>query len=133
MTSQFKAKESSFILEDGRVAIRYPSVVDLENSYNAAFPPEFALDRLEPLHVMELHIQDRQGDEISASLSDTATDFDNGKINWTGNAESLPAPRDPKGGVLFRFSEEKWRILTTGHLAVSADIVGPFLNELLYE
>ncbi|MCY1672688.1 RES family NAD+ phosphorylase [Novosphingobium sp. SL115] len=132
-TSYFKEQVKDLILEDGRIGIRYPSVVDLENSYNTAFPPHFALDRLDLLHVMELKIQKRQADEILVSLSDTATDFDDGVIHWTGDTTSIPVPRDPKGGVLFRFTGEKWRVLTTEHLPVPADIAEPFLNELLKE
>lgn len=133
LTSQFTAEENRDIREDGRVGIRYPSVVDIENSYNTAFPPSFALERIDLLHVIEIHIIERQGNEVSVSLADTAMDFADGEIQWTGKMSSIPAPRNEKGGVFFRYSGTKWNVLTTEHLPVDPTFADALLNELLKE
>lgn len=133
LTSGFKKEDERKIWADGRVGLRYPSVYDLENSYNTAFPPEFANTRLDILHVMELEILDRKNDDISVRLSDAASSFDGHRIEWTGTTSILPAPRDKDGGVPFRFNGKKWEVLTTEHLAVPAEATHPLLNELLKE
>jgi len=132
-TSEFKPEAERKILDDGRIGIRYPSVVDIENSYNIAFPPDYALKRLDLIHAMELKVVERNEEKIYVSVSDTATDFEADNINWTGDALNAPAPRDAKGGVFFRSEGGKWHVLTVKHLPTPLDDLQDYLNQLMAE
>lgn len=132
-TSRFGPAEDLYVDADGLVGLKYPSVVDLEGSYNIAFPPEFTDGRIGVLHLMELEVVERDGVHVAVKLLDTATDVDDGVIKWTGNSVSLPAPRSEKGAVMFRFEDGKWRVLTTEHLPIDHALSGPLLAELLKE
>lgn len=132
-TSSHPPDEKMFVEADGHVGLKYPSIVDLEGSYNIAFPAEFAGERIGAHHVMELEILEREGDRLAVKLLDTAFDLDDGAIKWTGDAINVPALRAPKGGVPFRFDGKKWRILTTEHLPLSAEEARALLPLLLHE
>ena len=96
---------------DGRAGLRYPSVAHIDGGYNTAFYPEFAEERLEFLHLMEIKIADVSGENFAYEVADTAYVFDDGIIKWTGKPDLIPVPlSSDKHGVLFKFDGEKWRI-----------------------
>jgi len=133
LMNKFKKDEKKKIEEDGKIGLRYPSVADIENSYNTAFPPDFAVNRIDLLHVMEIEITDHHENQLQASLLNTAIDFDDEKIIWSNNTGSLPAPRPKEGGVLFEVVNGKWRVLTTERFSLPNEAINPLLNELLNE
>ncbi len=132
LTSNFAPGEFN-IRDDGRIGIRYPSIFDLKSSYNTAFPPKFALERIELLHLMELRVDACEANEITASVLDTAVEFDDGAIHWTGNNTCLPAPRRQDGSVMFIRKGEKWRLATTADLTMPQAQSETLLKSLLTE
>jgi hypothetical protein len=119
--------------DDGRCGLRYPSVLDLENSYNTAFPPHFALDRIMLLHVMELRVETVEDDRIRVELLDAAIDFDDSAIRWSGNKLCVPALRDPDRSIAMRSNGVMWQIATMEHLVAGDWPVGDYVNELMLE
>lgn len=121
------------IENDGCIGMRYPSVFDLEGSHNTAFPVQFSLNRLDFIHLMELRVESTEGDRIEVTLLDTAINFENGDIRWTGNLSSLPIPKRDKDGVMFRRSEKGWDVYTADYLNLPPEAMVPLLKELIDE
>lgn len=126
MMEKFPSGEHG-IKEDGLVGLRYPSVVDIENSYNTVFHPE-QLRAFELVHAAELEIIDVTDKKINAAVRDTAVKFPNGVINWTGETKRMPALRPPERHVAFRYQDNSAEILT-----VDRDMSPEELNILLNE
>ena len=132
LTARFPPGEFE-VAQDGAVGIRYPSVFDPEMSYNVAFPADFAPDRIDLIHITKLQINEVTTDGLAVKFLDAAIEFDNGKIQWTGNNRCLPMPRDQKGGVLFRFSGERWELAILDHLVEQIPPLDRYLNDLMQE
>lgn len=132
-TGDFLPDNDRFIGSDGKVGLKYPSVVDLEGSYNIALPPAFTEDRIGVLHVMEVEVTECDRHHVAVKLLDTALNFDDGEIRWTGNNVSLPVPKAASKGVAFRFDGKKWCLLTTEHLPIEAEQSDHLLQALLRE
>jgi hypothetical protein len=129
LTSSFLGKNPFNIGDDGLVGLRYPSIAHMEGGYNTVFYPDFAGERLELLHMMELEIIDIKDYTVKSRILDTAFVFDNGNINWTGSAASSPLPLSGNPpGVLLRYDGKAWRVAVNGSV-VSDDE----LHSLLYQ
>lgn len=96
---------------DGWAGLRYPSVVDIENSYNIAFPSHFALTRLELQHLLELRVEQVLEDEILVTFLGAAADVEEGKICWTESARCVPmlSEREDKAALL-RSNGKRWKV-----------------------
>jgi RES domain. len=87
--------------KDGLVALKYPSVANLgSNVHNTVMHPEFASARMQLMHLIEAEVI-CVDERISLKVMDTATNFRDGIINWTGNPNNLPLMRDKDGCTLF--------------------------------
>jgi hypothetical protein len=113
LTTGFQPDQLSDIREDRTVGLRYPSVVDIENSYNTVFHDQFSKDRLRPLHVMEMKILGVDGKKVSYEVLDNAIEFSNGKICWMDDPNKVPALQERVPGVRYRsYGGGVWNILT---------------------
>lgn len=114
MINGFIENERHKIHADGKVALRYPSVASKNDSYNTVMPPNFAADRLELLHVMEIEIKDVCDGGFSGTVLDNAYKFTNGMIDWTGNAALYPDIIGPdmsgEAGTLMHYDGEVWHL-----------------------
>jgi RES domain-containing protein len=114
LTTGFLPDPLSGVREDRTVGLRYPSIVDIENSYNTVFHDQFSKDRLRPLHVMEMRILNVEGKKISYDVLDNAIDFSNGEICWMNDPNKVPALQIGKTGLPYRsYGGGVWRILTS--------------------
>ncbi len=110
LTTNFSPDEGHDIREDRCVALKYPSVWGLERFHNTAMHANFASERLELLHVMELKVLSVEELDISVEVIDTAIEFENGGLNWSSNANLVPALLDGKRNVPFIFDGRKWNL-----------------------
>lgn len=108
MTTGFPDIVGGVERNDGKIAIRYPSVFDKKKSYNTCFHAETAENKLRPLHVMEAVVVQSHGMHIDIRVMDTAFSFQDGKIEWTGSPHRLPAMRGEDGSVLLRSDGKEW-------------------------
>lgn len=115
------------IKEDGLVGLRYPSVLDIENSYNTVFHSAH-LGAFELLHVTELEIINVGDIKIDAAIRDTAVKFPGGLIAWTGEKGRMPTLRPAERHVVFRYKEDSAEILTVDR-DMSPDELNTLLNE----
>lgn len=115
------------IKDNGFVGLRYPSVVDIERSYNTVFHPE-QFQEFDLLHVAEMEITEVSDDDVQASLLDTALVFADGKIAWSGDKGQMPALRQEGKAVPFRYSGTEWRVQTLGR-DMTAEEFSAFLAE----
>lgn len=110
LTTGFQTDESHDIREDGSVALKYPSVLGVENFHNTAMHASFASQRLEILHVLELRVLSVQATDISVEILDTAVEFDEGEIVWSSNPNLVPTLLGEKRSVPFVFDGKKWKL-----------------------
>ena len=82
------------ISEDGTIGLIYPSITNIEDSYNVVFHASLAEERLRLMHVMELVVRGRKGKKISIEVIDNAIEFPNGSIAWLNNKFAIPKLRD---------------------------------------
>lgn len=111
------------IREDGLVALKYPSVVDIERSYNTAMHASFAESRLQILHVMEIDVISRSGNSVEIKVIDNARAFTDGRIDWLGNKDAIPAPTGPKGEVRFVHGGASWLLEIRDQPSSAEDII----------
>jgi RES domain len=129
LTTGFQPDPFVDVREDRIVGLRYPSIVDIENSYNTVFHDQFSRDRLIPLHVMEMRILNVKGKNISYEVLDNAIDFSNGEICWTHDSNKVPALQESIPGLQYRLdSERAWRILTIDN-EPTAEYLAALLSE----
>ena len=110
LTSKFVRDSDFEIHRDGHVALRYPSVLGIEDWYNTAMHGSFASDRLVPIHIMELKILSLDGLNISVQILDTATKFEDGEIHWTADPTLVPALIGSAPGPGFVFTGNDWQL-----------------------
>jgi len=110
LTTKFRAETERKIHIDGHVALKYPSVFDLEVGHNTAMHAEFAKERLELLHAMELRVLESEGNSIRVEVLDTATNFEDGQIHWTSDPSRIPALLVEERSVPFRHDGTKWNL-----------------------
>ncbi|MBE9197488.1 RES family NAD+ phosphorylase, partial [Synechocystis sp. LEGE 06083] len=108
LTTKFPENEEHDVHEDGYVALKYPSVLNRENTHNTAMHASFASERLELLHVMELRVNSNDEDDFSIEVIDTAVNILGDKFEWTGNPKLIPEMLDKKRSVPFIFNGNKW-------------------------
>lgn len=121
------------VRSDGMAGLRYPSVIDLDGSYNIALPPHFALERTDLLHLMELRVEKVEDDIVSVKLLDTAIDFDDGLIMWSGNPLCIPLLRDKDGNLTMRSNGIRWQLATLEHLVPADTPIDNHLQQLMLE
>lgn len=97
---------------DNSIAFRYPSIVDIENSYNTVFTDVFARECLTLRHVMEVKILDSSSDDFEIEVLDNATDFSSGQIHWLGDPIKTPTLVSLDGGVQFMSDGKIWHLRT---------------------
>ncbi|MQB43035.1 RES family NAD+ phosphorylase [Rhizobium sp. ICMP 5592] len=107
LTSKFEPGHHN-IAEDGYVALKYPSVLDLELSHNTAMPASFAAERLDLLHVMELRVISSCATDVVVEVTDTAVRFDDGSLQWTSNPNLVPALLNDNRSVPFVWDGMRW-------------------------
>lgn len=110
LTTNFSPDEGRDIREDRCVALKYPSVWGLERFHNTAMHASFASERLELLHVMELKVLSIEELDISVEIIDTAIKFENGGLNWSSNANLVPALLEEQRSVPFIFDGREWNL-----------------------
>lgn len=71
---------------------------------------DFAKNRLELLHVMEMRIISTSGNDITVEILDTGTNFLDGNINWTEDVTLVPTLLGQDRGVPFRSDGERWNL-----------------------
>lgn len=91
LTPNFQTRDIDH--KDDGIAMEYPSVVDIEDSYNTVFSPKIAARDLKLLHVMELRITGVEHKEIRAEITDTSRLIHDGEIDWREPGLQLPKPR----------------------------------------
>ncbi len=92
LTTNFKIRDNETfeIHPEGYVGLYYPSVVDIERSYNIALHPKIVERCLTLAHVMEATVTKREGEIIEIEVTDNSNDIDKDTIVWTGNAKNIP-------------------------------------------
>lgn len=105
---------------DNSIAFRYPSIVDIENSYNTVFTDVFSRQWLELCHLMEVRVIQSGVNGFEIEVLDNATDFSSGQIHWSGDQSKTPTVVDQNGGVAFT-SDGKIRRLVTNSVPHTAD------------
>lgn len=108
LTSNFQPNDFHDVHDDGFVALKYPSVLGLENSHNTAMHARFAVERLDLLHAMELRIISVDDSDVEVEVLDTATAFDDEKIIWSGDPSRVPTLLNQERDVPFIFDGTKW-------------------------
>lgn len=126
-TCSFPANEDFNIKNNGVVGLRYPSVVDIERSYNTVFHPE-QFGEFDLLHVAEMEITEVGDDDVRATLLDTALVFAGGQIAWSGDKGQMPALLAEGRHVPFRYSGTEWRVDTLGR-DMTPEEFSAFLSE----
>jgi RES domain len=97
---------------DNSIAFRYPSIVDIENSYNTVFTDVFAKQWLELCHLMEVRVIHSSVNSFEIEVRDNATDFSSGQIHWTGDPSKTPTVVGPNGGAPFISDGKIWHLVT---------------------
>jgi len=110
LTTGYKSMKERYIGEDGTVGILYPSVANIENSYNCAFHASFADSRMELLHVMELVVKSRDGKKVAVEVTDNAIEFLDGNIEWLNDSSSVPKRRKNNDSLEFISNGRSWLI-----------------------
>lgn len=110
LTTKFPPNDHHDVHQNGYVALKYPSVLGVENGHNTAMHADFASERLDLLHVMELRVVSAEGNDVVVEAVDNALVFSNGEIDWTGNPNLVPTILDADRGVPFIFDGDKWNL-----------------------
>lgn len=128
LSKGFQPNRHQDIHEDGYVALKYPSVRGFDLFHNTAMHAGFAEKRLELLHVMELRVTDVKERDVSVEILDTAIEFNDGRLGWTGNANLLPQMLDRSRAVPFVFNGTAWQVQS-----VSSDITQAYIRKLMVD
>lgn len=110
LTCNFLKDDEYTIGDDGHVALKYPSVLGLDTWHNTAMHAEFANERLELLHVMELKVLSVNDNSIRVDILDTATSFEAGVIYWSSDPSLVPTLLEKNRDVPFIFDGRQWNI-----------------------
>ncbi len=127
LTKRFQAWDKFNVGADGHVALRYPSVQQFDGAYNTAMDPAFARERLSLVHVMELTVEQTEP-EIRVAVTDTAIEFSDGLIRWTGDVTKVPTLRPSNRDVEFIKANQGWLIRTLNEVP-SQDYLAAILHE----
>ncbi|HBQ6654678.1 hypothetical protein RAG39_22650 [Klebsiella quasipneumoniae subsp. quasipneumoniae] len=115
--------------EDGLIALKFPSTVSHgTNVHNTVMHPSFLAKNFELMHVLECEVVNGDNNEITVVIKDTATNFDDGKIIWTGSANILPCLLCSDGARMF-FNDNGRLKIATIDFEPDADFIFKFLNE----
>jgi hypothetical protein len=128
LTTNFPVEPFNDIRNDRTVGLRYRSVVDIENSYNTAFHSLFAIERLEPLHVMEFVVTTIDGNQVSGEVSDNAVEFTDGHIHWLNDKARVPKLLASKASIPFIYDGQAYRLPTSDTVPTAHDI-SALMNE----
>lgn len=107
LTCNFRKNDEHAVRDDGHVALMYPSVLGLDAWHNTAMHADFASERLELLHVMELEVLYADDNHVRINILDTATDFEAGVIYWSSDPSRVPTLLEKNRGVPFVYSGRK--------------------------
>lgn len=110
LTTNFTANDEHDIHVDGHVALKYPSVFGLDAWHNTAMHADFANERLDLLHVMELRVIACSEDSIQVEVLDTATNFEDGMIHWSSDPSRVPTILKDDRAVPFVHDGKKWNL-----------------------
>ncbi|AJF72820.1 hypothetical protein TE10_12405 [Raoultella ornithinolytica] len=115
--------------EDGLIALKFPSTVSHgTNVHNTVVHPSFLAKKFELMHVLECEVVNGDNNEITALIKDTAIDFDEGEIIWTGSSNVLPCLLCSDGARMFVNDNGRLKIATID-FEPDADFIIEFLNE----
>ncbi|MEJ8664507.1 MULTISPECIES: RES domain-containing protein [Pseudomonas] len=110
LTCNFPKNDEHAVSDDGHVALMYPSVLGLDAWHNTAMHADFASERLELLHVMELGVLYADDDFVRVNILDTATSFEAGVICWSSDPSRVPTLLEKNRGVPFAYDGRKWSV-----------------------
>lgn len=110
LTSNFPPNDFEDVHDDGYVALKYPSVWGASDFHNTAMHASFASERLELLHVMELRVLSVGAADVSVEVLDTAIDFEEGEVRWSGKPNLVPTLLDKERSVPFVFDGARWNL-----------------------
>ena len=127
MTTNFTPGDYN-IQTDKTVGLRYPSVHDIQNSYNTVWHTEISESMFEIIHLLEARVTKAQGHDIELEVIDTAVNFNDGKIHWLGDPTQLPEMIPDKSRVPFIKTDSGWT-LPIRDKTLTANEMSSFLNE----
>lgn len=110
LTTGFASESEQDIRTDQTIGIRYPSVVDIAESYNTAFHADFATERFVLCHAMELTIKEINQKNIKVEITDNAVEFLEGEILWLGNPDAVPMLIEDRKRLPFINTGRSWVI-----------------------
>jgi hypothetical protein len=113
---------------DDSIAFRYPSIVDIEKSYNTVFTDTFAKQWLELCHLMELRVLEVNAGEFAIEVLDNATDFSQGQIHWLADPVRTPTTVGANGGAPFISDGTNWHLVTNA-VPHTADTLRKLLDD----
>ena len=113
LTTGYNPNSEHDIRDDRAVGLIYPSVVDIAGSYNTVFHAEFANERIQLSHAMELKVKEREGKHIVVEVMDNAIEFIDGEIEWLGNPLAIPQLVADRNKLTFISNGRSW-VITCG-------------------
>ncbi|WP_299934410.1 RES family NAD+ phosphorylase [uncultured Pelagimonas sp.] len=129
LMSNFTPGSEYDIRDDRSVGLRYSSVLSRETSFNVAFKPNFAVERLELCHVLEGRIVAvGEGGEPKLEVLDSADDFSDGKVAWSGDPHMIPLKVEDKKRIQFIRKNGRWT-LPVHQRPVTAEDIEEFVCE----
>lgn len=128
ITNNFKPNKEQDIREDKKVALVYPSILDIQGSYNTVFSPNLAKERLLPLHIMKLKVIEKNGRSIKVKIIDNAREIIDGIIIWLNDENKIPTLITNRNKLQFQWTGKVWSIPIQNSLVTQNDIE-KLLNE----
>lgn len=128
ITDNYPLDTKQNISENRKIGLVYPSIYDAAGSYNTVLHPEFIEERMELQHVMKLEIKRKIEQDFKVKVIDNAINFENGKIHWLNNKNSIPKLLESKSKVPFIYDGKNWNI-TINETAINNKSVNQILCE----
>ncbi len=128
ITNNFKPNKDQDIRDDENVALVYPSILDIQGSYNTVFSPNLAKERLLPLHIMKLKVIEKNGRSIKVKIIDNAREVIEGKIIWLNDENKIPTLITNRNKLQFQWTGKVWSI-PIQNSSVTQNEIEELLNE----
>ena len=128
ITNNFNPNKDQDIRDDENVALVYPSILDIQGSYNTVFSPNLAKERLLPLHIMKLKVIEKNGRSIKVKIIDNAREVIEGKIIWLNDENKIPTLITNRNKLQFQWTGKVWSI-PIQNSSVTQNEIEELLNE----